>query len=167
MKQEKDFVIPFKGLSLGLHEYWFEVDETFFEGFDYFETETGNVNVALEFLKESSLLNLHFKLDGRVKLVCDRCLGDLTKKIKGSFRMVVKFGEIYSEESEEVIILPNAESSIDVRQYIFEYINLLLPIKRAHKNKKDCDPSMLEKIQTHKVQINDSRWDALKDLKLK
>lgn len=167
MKKQNEFVIPFKGLDIGSHFYSFKIDSAFFEGFDYFETETGTVNVDLELLKESTLFDFHFKLDGIVNLVCDRCLGKFDKHIKGNFRMIVKFGETFSEESEEVIILPVSESSIDISQYIFEYINLLLPIKRVHENENDCDPVMIQKLQNHKKQENDPRWDALKKMNLK
>jgi uncharacterized protein len=167
VKQQKDFVIPFKGLSTGLHQYTFKIDKAFFESFEYFETETGNINVELELMKEPALLDLHFKLDGIINLVCDRCLGNFSNTINGEFRLIVKFGDAYSEESEEVVVLPNTESSIDIKQFIFEYINLLLPIKRVHVNKIDCDPTMLQKLQNHIEQSNDPRWDALKNIKLK
>lgn len=167
MKKQKDFLIPFKGLSTGLHPYSFKIDKSFFESFEYFETETGNINVELALLKEPALLDLHFKLNGIVNLVCDRCLGNFSKTISGEFRLIVKFGDVYSEESAEVVVLPNTESSIDTKQFIFEYINLLLPIKRVHENTDDCDPSMLKKLQNNSEQSNDPRWDILKNIKLK
>ena len=167
MKRQKDFVITFKGLSTGLHQYKFKIDKAFFESFEYFETETGNIDVELELMKEPALLDLHFKLDGIINLVCDRCLGKFNNAINGRFRLIVKFGDTYSEESEEVVVLPNTESSIDIKQFIFEYINLLLPIKRVHVNKIDCDPTMLQKLQNLIEQSSDPRWDALKNIKLK
>lgn len=167
MKQEKDFVIQFKGLSTGLHPYSFKIDKEFFESFEYFETETGTINVDLELTKEPALLDLHFKLNGIIDLVCDRCLGNFSNTINGEFRLIVKFGDAFSEESEEVLVLPNTESAIDIKQFIFEYINLLLPIQRVHENREDCDPSMLQKLQNHNEQSNDPRWDALKNIKLK
>ena len=166
MKKQKDFVIPFRGLSAGTHKYLFIIDKTFFDGFEYFESESGAIDVELELLKESSLLDLQFHLKGKMDLRCDRCLGDYQEIVEGNFRMVIKFGDEYAEESDEVIVLPLTENTIDLRQYIFEFVNLLLPIKRVHKEKKDCDPDMINKLQTHEEQENDPRWDALKNISL-
>lgn len=166
MKKQKDLIIPFRGLSTGKHKYLFNIDKKFFESFEYFESETGNIDVELELLKEPSLLDLHFYLKGSIDLYCDRCLGSFNEYVEGKFRIVVKFGETFTEESDEVIILPLTESTIDLKQYIFEFINLILPIKRVHKNKMDCDPDMMNKLQKHKEQKNDPRWDALKNITL-
>ena len=167
MKKQKDFVIPFKGLSAGTHQYLFKIDQTFFESFEYFESEKGNLDIEVELIKESALLDFHFHVKGIVELVCDRCLGSFENQIDGKFRLIVKFGETFAEESDEVIILPLNENTIDLKQYVFEYINLLLPIKRAHQDKNDCNPDMLQKIQNHEEQKNDPRWDALKNINLK
>ena len=97
---------------------------------------------------------------------CDRCLGPISTPVEGNFRLVVKFGEHFEEESDEVIVLPTTESRLDVGQLIFEYINLLLPLQKAHKDIKDCDPEMIKKLEMHKKEEADSRWDALKNIKL-
>lgn len=167
MKKQKDFIIPFKGLSTGAHEYLFEIDDTFFDSFEYFESEKGKLDVKLDLIKESSLLDLHFHIKGNVTLSCDRCLGVFDNPVDGDFRLVIKFGDIFAEESDEVVVLPLTESNIDVKQYLFEYINLLLPIKRVHQNENDCDPNMIEKLQNHEELETDPRWDALKNIKLK
>ena len=64
-------------------------------------------------------------------------------------------------------MLPATESRLDVGQLIFEYINLLLPLQKAHANIEDCDPEMIKKLEMHKKEEADSRWDVLKNIKLK
>ena len=167
MKKEKDFIVPFKGLSTGTHQYQFKIDNAFFESFEYFESEKGNLNIDVEIVKEPTLLDLHFQINGMVDLECDRCLGRYKNQIGGTFRLIIKFGENFVEESDEVIIIPQTESTIDLRQYIFEYINLLLPVKRVHQNEADCKQDMIEKLQDYTERKNDPRWDALKNIKLK
>ena len=167
MKRQKDFIIPFKGLSAGTHRYLFEIDQSFFESFEYFESEKGNLDIEVELIKESSLLDFHFYIQGFVELVCDRCLEHFDEQIDGKFRLIVKFGETFAEESDEVIVVPLNENIIYLRQYIFEFINLSLPIKRVHHNKNDCNPDMIKKLQNHEEQKNDPRWDALKNINLK
>lgn len=166
-KMEKDYTIPFKGLGVGKHSFKFEIKEEFFESYDLPDIKKGSVSISLDLIKESTLLDLHFQLNGELELKCDRCLGNYIQPVVGEFRLVVKFGEAYNEESDEVIVIPQTENKIDLSQYIYEYVNLLLPIKKTHLNMEDCDPKMLEKINAHAEQEIDPRWEALKKLKLK
>jgi uncharacterized metal-binding protein YceD (DUF177 family) len=163
----EDFVIPFKGLGTGDHHFTFKIDNSFFESFEYFESERGQVNVDLDLIKETNLLDLHFNMQGVVSLACDRCLDIIDFPVKGEFRLIVKFGEDYLEESEEVIVIPVNESKLDVSQYLFEYINLMLPIKRVHKKLSDCNQQIIEKLENYSKPQTDPRWDALKNMKLK
>lgn len=167
MIMNEEFIIPFKGLSIGSHPYDYKIDNQFFEYFEYFESEKGNLDVHLELVKESRLMDLHFHIKGVVEMQCDRCLGLLSTPVEGNFRLVVKFGEHFEEESDEVVVLPATESRLDVGQLIFEYINLLLPLQKAHANIEDCDPEMIKKLEMHKKEEADSRWDVLKNIKLK
>lgn len=167
MKKEQDYIIPFKGLSLGDHHFTFEIGEKFFESFEYFESETGKLSIEVDLDKESALLDFQFFIKGVVEVQCDRCLGMSSHPVEGNFRLIVKFGESYFEESEEVIVLPLNENSIDMGQYFFEFINLLLPIKRVHLDENQCDPEMIEKLHANSAQDTDPRWDALKNIKLK
>lgn len=166
MKRQKDYIIPFKGLSIGSHLFKFEIDESFFESFEYFENEKGRLTVKLEMVKESALLNFFFDIEGKIELECDRCLTTFEQPVAGKFRLIVKFGEDFNEESDEVIVLPAAESSIDVAQFIFEYINLLLPIKRSHPDESECDQKMIDKLHNFSKQKSDPRWEGLKNIKL-
>lgn len=167
VKMEKAFEIPFKGLDVGKHDFTFEIDAAFFEKFDFHEIKSGMAEVVLEMIKEPTLLDLHFDINGSYEVICDRCLGNYMQAIEGAFRLIVKYGDEYMEESDEVIVISKTESRLDVSQYIYEYINLLLPIQRTHSNIDDCDPEMIRKINTHSKHEVDPRWEALKNLKLK
>lgn len=162
-----DYILPFKGLSAGTHSFDFEVEKQFFEKFDYFENESGKLTVHVDLLKEANLMDLHFFLKGIVEMQCDRCLGKFTKPVEGNFRLIVKFGDHFEEESEEVVLIPVTESRLDLSQYIFEFINLLLPIQKTHENIADCDPEMIKKLEKYSKIDSDSRWDKLKNIKLK
>jgi len=167
----EEFVIPFVGLSTGSHSFEFEIGRSFFESFEYFENVSGNVFVTLDLLKESNMLIFDFSIEGNFNLICDRCLGNFEQKIEGSNKLIVKFGESFIEESEDIIIIPVNESRIDLKHYIFEYLSLLLPIKKVHPQSADgnsgCDPDFLERIDKYSRPKADPRWDALKNLKIK
>jgi uncharacterized metal-binding protein YceD (DUF177 family) len=164
---ETAYEIPFRGLGVGQHQFTFEIDAAFFKKFDFQDIKAGSATVLLEMTKESTLLDLYFKIDGSFEVTCDRCLGNFMQDVKGEFRLIVKFGDDFEEESDEVIVIPKTDSRLDVSQYIYEYINLLLPIQRMHENIEDCDPEIVKKINTHSKPEVDPRWETLKDIRLK
>ena len=167
VKMETAYEIPFRGLGVGQHQFTFEIDAAFFKKFDFQDIIGGSATICLDLTKESTLLDLHFRIDGTFEVTCDRCLGKYMQPVEGEFRLIVKFGDDYEEESDEVVVIPNTESRIDVSQYIYEYINLLLPIQRLHAEVEDCDPEIVKKINTHSKPEVDPRWEALKNIKLK
>ncbi len=164
---DRDYNIPYRGLSAGKHSFEFEIDEEFFADRDLLDVKKGKAFITVELIKETTLMDLHFHINGRFELVCERCLGNFYQDFEGEFRLVAKFGETFEEETDEVIVIPQNDNRFDIQQYIFEYVNLLLPIKKSHANIDDCDQEMIRKIGEHGTQSTDPRWDALKKLKLK
>lgn len=161
-----EFIIPYKGLGLGSHSFEFEIDHSFFEHFEYFESERGQLKIQLELLKESGLMDLHFDIQGWLDLICERCLGNYRLPVSGNFRLITKYGEAFEEETDEVVVLPVTENRLDLSQYIFEYINMLMPMKKVHLSEADCDPEMIEKLKNYSAPRTDPRWDALKNIDL-
>jgi len=166
VKTEKEFLIPFHGLSYGHHQFVYKIENEFFKSFEYFENEKGSLRVDLNLIKEPALLDMHFIISGNIDVVCDRCLGKLRQPVGGEFRLIFKFGETYTEESEEIVVLPLAQTSLNVKQYIFEYINLLMPVKRVHEDPDDCDPEMIHQFENYSKHETDPRWDVLKNIKI-
>ena len=162
-----EFIIPFKGLDTGNHRFEYKIGNEFFENYKFFETENGEVDVILNLEKESALMIFQFAIKGKMRLACDRCLAEIDFPLKGKFNLIVKYGDKFIEESEDVIVIPALESRIDVSQYIYEYINLLLPIKRVHSKIDQCDQTVIEKLDKYSEKKSDPRWDALKNIKLK
>jgi uncharacterized metal-binding protein YceD (DUF177 family) len=166
--------IEFKGLSEGLHEFGFEVDNKFFEHFEESLVDNGEVNINVVLEKRSSFMKLHFKIKGWLELTCDRCLEDYKQPIKHKTEMFVKFGENKIDEGENVIWITPEDHQINLAQIIYEFISLSIPLRHVHpKNndgKRDCNKEMLEKLKNythHESEVNntiDPRWDALRRL---
>jgi uncharacterized protein len=167
----KDFVIPFEGLDIGNHDFIFDVNRLFFEEIEYSEIKNGNISVQLDFEKQDNMIILLFHIKGEVEVSCDRCTEEFNFPIEGEQKLIIQFGESYQEESGELIVISRGESEINVAPYIYEYINLLLPIQRMHPDDSNgestCNPEMLEKLNDLTVSERqlDPRWDALKKLK--
>ena len=72
-------------------------------------------------------------------------------------------------KSEDVLMVPQTDYQIDLAPLIYEYINLLLPIRHAHPMSENgeyaCDPEVTRFItETPEHEDNDPRWDALRGL---
>lgn len=168
MKALQEFEIPFMGLKEGIHDYAFDIDAEFFESFEYSELKKGQIHVDIIMERKERMLIFNFSINGLLELPCDRCLAPMELEIKGNERLIVKFGQEWEEESEEVIIIPETESRIDISGFIYEYIMLMIPYKRVHPEDENlCDESMVKKLEQHSATGSDPRWDALKELKNK
>jgi uncharacterized metal-binding protein YceD (DUF177 family) len=166
----EEYIIPLSGLSLGDHSITYTIDDSFFANYDYFDAITGKLNLEVEMIKESSLIDFKFQFTGFFELKCDCCLDKFKLNVEDNFRLIVNFGNEFEEVSDEIITIPYNESKIDLSQYIYEYINLMLPYKKVHPDDEfgnsTCNQEMLDRINTFSEQQKDPRWDALKNIKL-
>lgn len=172
----KDFVIPFRGLKDGDHQWEYTVDRRFFEEFDYQEFGESNVHTVIRMHKKPNLLEFDFSAQGEVEVPCDLTNEMYMQPVEGGFHLVVKFGEEFSEEDEELLIIPHGEHELDVSQFIYELIVLSVPSKRIHPGIVDgsLQSDILDKLEElapgHEEGEEDSdaptdpRWDDLKKL---
>lgn len=174
----KDYTIPFVGLKIGKHQFEYEIDNSFFELFDYQEFNAANVHANLVLTKKANMLELDFEVDGEVNLNCDLTLEAYNQDIKNTLSIVIKFGDDYEEVNEELLVLPHGEYEVEVQQYIYEAVVLGLPAKRVHPGVEDgtLDSEILNKLQELKPQTSDQkeetkdedeidpRWEKLKGL---
>jgi uncharacterized metal-binding protein YceD (DUF177 family) len=163
--------IPIGSLKGGKYTFDFEIGREFFEGFEGSEIQEGSLTVKVEADKTSSHTDLAVRIEGTVKIACDRCLGVFSHPLSCENRLLVKFGKVHDESDPDIITFPPDENELDMAQYFYEYIYLALPIQKVHPDDKDgkstCDPAMLEKLREHLVNDetgNDPRWDELKKL---
>ncbi|MFW0739021.1 YceD family protein [Flavobacterium sp. N502536] len=176
MSKTKDFLIPFVGLKLGKHHFEYQISNTFFANFDYDEFQSSDIKVGLVLEKKSNMLELEFKHKGTVNVPCDLTSEDFDLPLKGKMKLIVRFGEEFNNDNEELLILPHGEHEIDVAQYIYEMIALSVPLKRVHPGVKDgsLQTDALKKLNELTVKEEkkeskqeediDPRWDKLKQL---
>jgi uncharacterized metal-binding protein YceD (DUF177 family) len=169
MKDLKEFNIPFVGLKEGKHLFQYKVDNTFFELYDYNEFEKSSINVTLEFVKKSTLFELEFTASGSVNVPCDVTNEYFDLEITATLPLVVKFGQEYNNDNEEILILPHEVYQFSVAQFIYEMIVLGIPNKRVHPKVLDgtMETEALEQLEIKKektVETTDPRWDKLKNL---
>jgi uncharacterized metal-binding protein YceD (DUF177 family) len=165
----QEYYIPFVGLKLGKHTFTYHIDNTFFEVYQYNDFQSIECQVDLLFEKKPSLFELQFNIKGVVVINCDITNEPFEEKIENTLDLIVKFGEEYNDDNEEVLILPHSDYQINIAQYIYEAIVLALPIKRIHPGIKDgtLKSEVLDKLkelETNTTKKTDPRWDKLNEL---
>jgi len=179
MKKTKEYLIPFVGLKLGKHHFEYQIDNTFFDLFEYDEFQNSDIKVSVVLEKKSNMLEICFKQEGKVNVPCDVTGEDFDLPIKSKMKLIVRFGEEFNNDNEELLILPFGEFEVDIAQYIYEMIVLSVPLRRVHPGVKDgtLETEALKKMneltlkeqkeakkEEKKEENIDPRWDKLKQL---
>ncbi len=172
MKEMNKFIIPFIGLKDGKHQFEYQIDKKFFEAFQYDEFEDVNIKVDLSFDKMTTMLVLEFQFSGYITLACDISNELFNQPINDEFKLIVKFGDKFNDDHDEILVIPHSEFQLNITQYIYESIILAIPIKRIHPNVLDgsLKSEVIEKLKelevtAIKIENIDPRWDKLKSLK--
>lgn len=173
MKKLKEFDIPFVGLKQGKHQFNYHIDNKFFEDYEYHDFNGADIKIMLALDKKSSFLELFFQVEGMVNIPCDLTSEPYDQEISATLELVVKFGEEYNDEMEDLLIIPHGEFQINIAQYIYEMSILAVPAKRIHPGIEDgtLNSEILQKLEEltpkeEKKNENetDPRWDSLKKL---
>lgn len=174
MRKLKEFTIPFVGLKLGTHRFEYEIDNKFFEHFEFDEFNSSDLKVDLFLEKKTTMMELTFKASGTVNVHCDLTNEPYDQPIDSELLLVVKFGDEYNDDNEDLLILPYGEFEINVQQYIYELIVLSVPSKRVHPGVIDGSlrSDVLEKLkelspgekEMKEEEDIDPRWNKLKNL---
>jgi len=193
MVSEKDFLIQFTGLKLGEHQFEYHIENDFFDIFDYSEFNSANIQVSISMLKKTTMLELQLSHKGTINVPCDVTNEDFDLPIEGNLNLLVKFGDEFNNDSDELLILPHGEFQLNVIQYIYEMIALSVPYKRIHpdiaadykEEESDDDLDFLDSDDLEMIneeddddELNDNetdensdenndtdpRWDKLKQL---
>lgn len=167
----KNFVIPFVGLSAGEHRFEFDIDDKFFANFEYSEINQAQVKVNLLLEKHDRMLVLNFLMEGTLRVTCSRCLDEFDMPVEGEEVLYIKYGTEFREEDDDVVIIPETESQINVAPFIYDYLSLMVPYRVVHPENEQgisqCDPDVIRRIESNPDQKEvDPRWDKLKDINL-
>lgn len=179
------YKIPLKSLETGTHQFDYNLTNKFFELIDdgTADVKKGDLNVTVVVKKTVAAFDFNFTIAGNVNVPCDRCLDTIVMDVNTSNKLIVKFGKEYSEESDEIVIIPEEDGEINIAWFLYEFIVLSLPTKRVHPA-GSCNKAMSSKLNKHKVtstseddealdemedeedSSSDPRWDALSDINI-
>lgn len=169
----KEFAVNIIGLSKKAHLFNYHLEKGFFEKYGTETISDGRFDVEVVLDKKETFIEVNFKISGQAALVCDRTLEPFDFPITENRKMVFKYGEEAQEISDEIVIITRDQDSIDLGQYLYEFIALAIPMKRLHPrfaNEAESDKPMVYSTSPTETEEkeNDSidpRWEKLKKLK--
>ncbi len=173
MKSISTHKIEFAGLKVGKHQFSFELNKEFFENFSFFDFNNISLKVDIDLIKKSNLLELNFYAKGSVNVNCDMTNEPFDMPFDKEDFLVVKFGQEYNDEDNEILVLPFGEHKIILDQYLYELVILSLPRKRVHPGVEDgtLESEIIEILDELKPSglglETDPRWEKLKKIKNK
>lgn len=147
-----------------------EPDKTLHYEFEEFMNEFGaEIYADLDFKSVGGFIEVSGTAQGKLKLVCDRCLNefeyDLDIDIEETYAKRALQDE-YSQEFElqrgQFIIDLNGEKEIDVYDLLYQSVTLALPNKKVCGI--NCNEGMF--VSNEDMEVHDSRMDVFKNIKI-
>ncbi|MEY2963626.1 MAG: hypothetical protein RL754_887 [Bacteroidota bacterium] len=160
----RDFDIAFIGLSMGAHSFEFDLNDSFFELFEYQDYRELTGVATLKMVKSETVLDCKLSFSGSIQAPCDVTNEPFTQPLENSFDVQVKFGDEYNDENEELLILPHGEHTFNVAQMIYELVVLSIPAKLLGPNAENGLDEFEEPEDEQTENDTDPRWDQLKNL---
>ena len=160
-------------MPIGTHTFEYRLGKEFFAEMESSDILDADLDVALTVVHKSDVYDMTFDITGDITLECDRCLDEMQQPIDVEYHIVVKYGEEYCDDSDEVIEIPENENYFDVAPLIYDTVSLEIPIMHVHPE-GECNQemnAMLNQLEVgtgneeeSDVQEIDPRWAKLKEL---
>lgn len=173
MMEHKEYSIPFSGLKQGKHQFEYVTENRFFESFGYDEFNNAYIELNVQLNKTNTMLELEFVAKGTVNVDCDVTSEPYDQGIVSRMELVVKFGDDFNDDDDEILIIPHGSHQVNIAQYAYEMLVLAVPQKRVHPGVADGTLKSkvidrLAELQPKETRKNkddhDPTWDKLKNL---
>jgi uncharacterized metal-binding protein YceD (DUF177 family) len=177
MSNRREFEIAFVGLKPGIHVFEYRIGDKFFTEYGEQDFQNCQANVKLTLEKNTGFMLLKFDVDGTVDVSCDRCGNPLKMQLWDEFNIVVKMVEDPQvmndqEEDPDVYYIGHNESHLYVSDWIYEFINLSLPMQKMCPEDEiggpQCNKEVLEKLkqmENDTEQTTNPIWKGLEQFK--
>ena len=100
------------------------MDEAFFDCFKATQGTQGKVDAVVEIVKSSLLMEVRIRINGTVKAMCDRCLGEVNLPIEGEMNLYIKQSEREEGNEDDYIIVSPEDDFLDMSSDLYESLML-------------------------------------------
>ena len=177
-----------KAMPDGVQNFEYELGMDFFREMESTDVLAAEVKTTVEVKRSGDIYELCITVAGELGIPCDRCLEPMSHRVDAEYRVSVKYGEEYSDDADNVIVIAESSNTMNVAGLIFDTIMLTIPIKHVHPE-GGCDAAMQAQLVAHRASIAeedavgwsdgegesdnvnddnfpcDPRWEALRKLK--
>ena len=166
------------GLSNKEHRFEYEFGDEFFRRYGSDLLSEGSFKVDVLLNKHETFIEVTFNITGTGRLICDRSLEPFDYPIRTENKIVFKYGEEFQEMTDEIIVIPRDTATLELGQYIYEFISLAIPLKKLHprfeEEAEEADGTEGKIVyssgstaeeKTDDEEKIDPRWNILKKLK--
>lgn len=174
MERLNDYKVGIAKLQNKDYHFEWQGSSDFFTSFEDGFVENGSFTVKMTLRKSEALLHLSFHINGVLELVCDRSLEKFDYPFHTEGIQILRFSDHAEQITDEMELIPRGIAEINVSQYIYELINLAVPMKKLHprfQNETDDDQELklvyTSEKKTKEVNSEDNtdpRWEELKKI---
>ena len=160
-------------MPIGTHTFEYRLGKEFFAEMESSDILDADLDVNLTVVHKSDVYDMTFDITGEITLECDRCLDEMQQPVDVEYHIVVKYGEEYCDDSDDVIEIPENENYFNVASLIYDTVSLEIPIMHVHPE-GECNQemdAMLNQLEVGAgddeegdVQEIDPRWAKLTEL---
>ncbi|MDE5552651.1 MAG: DUF177 domain-containing protein [Muribaculaceae bacterium] len=156
------YKVELASLPDGKHEQDFVCDTEFFKNMEHTGILKSDVKVHMDLEKKNDAYDCTFHCKGTVTVPCDRCLDPLDIEVDTDYHIIVKYGEEFDDESDDLLIIPYSNSNLNVAYMLYDTILLTIPLRHVHPLGK-CNRAMASALNKHRANIDDEAEDVLEE----
>lgn len=142
------FKVQLASLTEGHHEQDFAIDSEFFKNMENTDVHAADVKVHMDLEKRGDAYDCAFHCTGKLQVPCDRCLEPLDIDVDTVYHIIVKYGDEYDDASDDILIIPQQNTSLNVAYMLYDTLLLTIPIRHVHPAGK-CNRAMAEVLNRH------------------
>jgi uncharacterized metal-binding protein YceD (DUF177 family) len=176
MTAKREFDIAFVGLKPGPHVFEYQITDKFFKEYDQQDFTNCHATVKVTLHKNTGFMMLKFDIGGSLEVVCDRCGNNLPLQLWDEFQVIVKLvdnpDEMNNQEDDpDIHYLSRTESHLHLADWIYEFINLSIPMTRMCSQEQMggpyCNKEVLEKLRNMQPEDHNANtiWKGLEKFK--
>ena len=100
-----------------------------------------------------------FTCKGLMQVPCDRCLDPIDIDVDTTYHITVKYGEDYNDETDDLLIIPQSDTYINVAYMLYDTLVLTIPLRHVHPLGK-CNRAMAAALSKHRsIGVDDTDED--------
>lgn len=139
----QDLIIPLNGLTSSGADLEGKLGKEFFAAFDNRDILDASLDVSVRIRKSGTSISVGCAVSGDITVACDRCMEDLKIPVGFDRHLTVKFSSDGADDTaEEVLVLDESDTDLDLGQFVYDYTMLCLPIRKVHED-GGCNEAVL------------------------